>query len=168
MAVSFRPAILDFSVHSALSVWSREWHPRVQLSGFHTLLSLFSHTGLSDSLWPHGLQHARLPSFTVSQGLLILMSVELMIPSNYLVLALFSFYPQSFPESGSSLMSQPFLSGGQSIRASASASVISMNIQDWFPLGLTGWLSLQSKGLSRFFSNITIQKHQFFGAQLSL
>ena len=75
---------------------------------------------------------------------------------------------QSFPASGSFPMSQLFASGGQSIRASASASAVSMNIQDWFPLGLMGWISLQSKGLSRVFSNTTVQKHQFFGAQLSL
>ena len=74
---------------------------------------------------------------------------------------------QSFPASGSFLMSQFFTSGGQSIGGSASASVLPMNIQDWFPLGLTCWISLQSKGLSRVFSNTTVQKHQFFGAQLS-
>ena len=71
---------------------------------------------------------------------------------------------QSFPASGSSQMSQFFASGGPSIRASASASVHPMNIQDWFPLGLTGWISLQSGGLSRVFSNTTVQKHPFFGA----
>jgi len=65
-------------------------------------------------------------------------------------------------------MSHFFASGGQSIGVSASASVLPMNIQDWFPLGLTGWISLQTKGLSRIFSNTTVQKHQFFGAQLSL
>ena len=65
-------------------------------------------------------------------------------------------------------MSQFFISGGQSIRVSASASVLPMNIQDWFPLGLTGWVSLQSKRVLRVFSNTTVQKHQFFGAQLSL
>ena len=76
---------------------------------------------------------------------------------------------QSFPASGSFPMSQFFTSGGQSIGASASASVLPMNIQDWFPLGLTGWISLQSKGLARvFFSNTTVQKHQFFSTQLSL
>ena len=74
---------------------------------------------------------------------------------------------QSFPASGSFQMSQLFASGGQSIGVSASTSVIPMNIQDWFPLGLTGWI-LQSKGLSRVFSNTTVQKHQFFGTQLSL
>ena len=80
----------------------------------------------------------------------------------------FSSCLQSFPASGSFQMSQFFASGGQSIGASASASVLSMNVQDWFPLGWTGWISLQSKGLSRVFSITIVQKHQFFGAQLSL
>ena len=86
----------------------------------------------------------------------------------------FSSRLQSFPVSGSFLMSQFFTSGGQSIGVSASTSVIPMNIQDWFPssdlspLGWTGWISLHSKGLSGVFSNTTVQKHQFFGAQLSL
>ena len=80
----------------------------------------------------------------------------------------FSSRLQSFPASGSFQMSYLFASGGQSIRVSALASVIPMNIQDWFPLGWTGWISLRSKGLSRVFSNTTVQKHQFFGAQLSL
>ena len=80
----------------------------------------------------------------------------------------FSSCLQSFPASGCFPMSWLFTTGGQSIGASASASVLPMNIQDWFPLGLTGWISLQSKGLSRVFSNTTAQKHQFFGAQLSL
>ena len=75
---------------------------------------------------------------------------------------------QSFPGSGSSQMSQFFASGVRSIEISASASVLPMNIQGWFPLGWTGWISWQSKGLSRVFSNTTVQKHQFFGAQLSL
>ena len=76
--------------------------------------------------------------------------------------------PQSFPESGSFQMSQLFASGGQGIGVSASTSVLPMNIQDWSPLGWTGWISLQSKGLSRVFSNTTVQKHQFFSTQLSL
>ena len=76
--------------------------------------------------------------------------------------------PQSFPASRSFQMSHPFVSGGQSIGVSASASVLPMDTQDWFPLGWTGWIALQSKGLSRVFSNTTVQKHQFFGAQLSL
>ena len=78
----------------------------------------------------------------------------------------FSSCLQSFPGSGSFLMSQLFTSGGQSIGTSASASILPMNIQDWSPLRGTGWISLQSKGLSRVFSNTTVQKHQFFGAQL--
>ena len=80
----------------------------------------------------------------------------------------FSSHLQSFPASGSFQMSQLFASGGQSIGVSASASVLPLNIQDWSPLAWTGWISLQSKGLSRVFSNTTVQKHQFFGAQLSL
>ena len=80
----------------------------------------------------------------------------------------FSSCPQSFPASRSLQMSQLFESGSQSIGVPTSASVLPMNIQDWFPSGWTGWISLQSKGLSRVFSNTTVQKHQFFGAQLSL
>ena len=80
----------------------------------------------------------------------------------------FSFHLQSFPAPGSFPMSQFFTSGGQSIGVSASTSVLPMNIKDSFPLGCTGWVSLQSKGLSRVFSNTTVQKHQFFGAQISL
>ena len=80
----------------------------------------------------------------------------------------FSSCPQSFPASGSFQMSQFFASGGQSIGVSASTSVFAMNTQDWSPLGWTGWMSLQSKGLSRVFSNTTVQKNQFFCAQLSL
>ena len=80
----------------------------------------------------------------------------------------FSSCLQSSPVSGSFPVSQFFISGGLSIGVSASASVLSMNMHDWFPLGWTGWISLQSKGLSRVFSNTAVQKHQFFGAQLSL
>ena len=80
----------------------------------------------------------------------------------------FSSCPQSLPVSGSFQMRQLFTSGGQSIGVSASASVLPMNTQDWSPLGWTGWISSQSKGLSRVFSNTTVQKHQFFGAQCSL
>ena len=80
----------------------------------------------------------------------------------------FSSCPKSFPASGSFPMSQSFTSGGQSIGVSSTVSVLPINIQDWFSLGWTGWISLQSKGLSRVFSNITVQKHQFFCTQLSL
>ena len=109
------------------------------------------------------------PSISNSQRLLKLMSIELMMPSNHLILCHSLLLPPSiFPASGSFQMSQFFVSGGQSIGVSASASVLSMNIQDWFPLGWTGWISLQSRGLSRVFSNTTVQKHQFFSVQLSL
>ena len=104
-----------------------------------------------------------------SWGLLKLMSIELVMPSNYSSPVIpFSSCLQSCPATGSFSMSQFFTSGSQSIGASASASVLPMNIQNWFPLGWTGWISMQSKGLSRVFSNTTVQKHQFFGAQLSL
>ena len=119
---------------------------------------------------PHGLQHARPPcpspipraywnSCPPSRWCHPAISSSV-IP--------FSSCLQSFPASGSFPMSQFFASGGQSIGISASASVLPMNIQDWFPLEWTGWISLQSKGLSRVFSNTTVQKHQFFSAQLSL
>ena len=108
-------------------------------------------------------------SSTMSQSFLKFMSVELVMLSNHFILCHpFSFCPQSFPAWGSFPMSWLFASGDQNIRVSASASVFSMNIQDWFPLGLTGLISLQSKGLSRVYSNTTDQNHQFFGAQLSL
>ena len=80
----------------------------------------------------------------------------------------FSSCPQSFPASGFFPMTRLFASGSQSSGASASALVLPLNIQDWFPLGCTGWISLQSQGLSRVFSNTTVQKHQFFSAQASL
>ena len=94
-----------------------------------------------------------------------LMCIESVMPSSHLI---FSSCPQSLPASESFPMSQLFAWGGQSTGVSASASVLSMNTQGWSPLGWTGWISLQSKGLSRVFSNTTVQKHQFFGTQLSL
>ena len=108
-------------------------------------------------------------SITNSQSLPKLMSVESVIPSNHLILCVpFSFCPQSFPASQSFQMSQLFALGGQSIGVSASTSILPMNTHDWSPLGRTGWISLQSEGLSRVFYNTTVQKHQFFCAQLSL
>ena len=105
-------------------------------------------------------------SITKSQSLPKLMSIELVMPSNISSSVIpFSSCLQSFPASGSFPMSQFFASGGQSIGVSAPASVLPMNIQDWFPLGWTGWISLQFKGLSRVFSTPTVQKHQFFGSQ---
>ena len=107
-------------------------------------------------------------SITNSRSLLKLMSIESVMPSNHLTLGRsFSSCPQSFPASGPFPMSHFFALVGQSTGASASTSVLPMNIQDWFPLGLTGWLSLLSKGLERVFSNTTVRKHQFFSAQPS-
>ena len=107
-------------------------------------------------------------SIANSRGLLRLMPIELVMPSSHLILCHpLLFCPQSLPASGSFPMSELFTSGGQSIGISASASVLPMNTQDWSPLGWTGWISLQSKGLSRVFSNTIFQKHQFFSTQLS-
>ena len=129
----------------------------------------FSHSVVSASATPWTAAHQASLSFTNSQILLKLMSIKSVMPSNHLTSVIpFSSCLQSFPFSGSFPISQFFTSGSQSIRASATASVFPMNIQDWFPLGLIGWLSLQSMGLSRVFSNTTVQKHQFFGPQLSL
>ena len=133
------------------------------------VLLLFSHSVVSDSLWPHGLQHTRLPCPLLSPGVCS-NSCPLSWwchPTISSSVTLFSSCPQSFPASGSFPMSPFFASGGQSIGASAAGSVLPMNIQDWFPLGLTGLLFLQSKRLSRVFSNTTVQKHQFLGPQTS-
>ena len=109
-------------------------------------------------------------SFTISQSFLEFMSImsQWCHPTISSSAARLSFCPQSLPASGSFSMNQLFASGGQSIRTSASASVLPKNIQGWFPLGLTGFVSLLSKKLSRVFSSTTVQKHQFFGVQLSL
>ena len=130
----------------------------------------FSHSVVSNSLWPHGPQHARPPCPWLTPRVypnLCPLSwwCHPTISSSVIP---FSSCPQSFPASESFQMSQLFASGGQSIGVSDSASVLPMNTQDWSRLGWTGWTSLQSKGLSRVFSNTTVQKHQFFTAQLSL
>ena len=106
-------------------------------------------------------------SITNSWSLLKLMSIESVMKSKHLILC-WPLLLHFFQASGSFPISQLFTSGGQSIQVSASTSVLPMNIQDWFPLGWTGWISLQSKGLPRVFSNTTVQKHQFFSTQLSL
>ena len=130
----------------------------------------FSHSVVPDSLQPHELQHARLPcpSPTPRSHPNPCPLSRWCHPTISSSVVPFSSCPQSFPASGSFQMSQLFTPGGQSIRVSASASVLPINTQDWSPLGWTGWISLQSKGLSRVFSNTTVQKHQFFSAQLSL
>ena len=116
----------------------------------HIVVAVHSLTHVQLFVTPWTAAHQASLSFTISQSLLKLMSTESVMPSNHLIFCLL------------------FASGGQSIGVSASASVLPMNIQDWFPLGLTGWISLQSKGLSEVFPSTTVQKHQFFRAQPSL
>ena len=134
-------------------------------------ISTFSHSVMSESLWPHGqkvVSKSLCPSpspGTCSNSCPLSQCCHPTISSSVVP---FSSCLQSFPASGYFLTSWFFKSGGQSIGASASASVLPMNIQDWFPLGLTSLISLQPKGLSRVFSNTKVQKHPFFGAQLSL
>ena len=130
----------------------------------------FSSVAQSCSLRPHGLQHTRFPCPSPAPR-----ASSNSCPSSWWYhpaisssVVPFSSCLQSFPESWSFPMSQFFASCGQSTGVSASASVLPVNIQDWFPLQLTGWISLQSKGFSRVFSNTTVQNHQLFGAQLSL
>ena len=131
---------------------------------------LFCHSGMPSSLWPHGLQHARLPCPLLSLGVCSnsCSSSWWCHPTISSSVIVFSSCPQLFPASGSFPVSQLFASGGQSIEASVSASVLPMNIQGWFPLELTCLISLQSKGLSRVFSSTTVQKHHFFCTQSSL
>ena len=116
------------------------------------------------------MQHSRLPRLSLSPRVCSYSCPfsQWCHPSNWSSATPFSFCLQSFPASGSFPMSLFFASGSQSIGASASVSVLPMNIQGWFPLGWTGLISLQFKGLSRIFPNTTVQKHQFFGAQPSL
>ena len=121
------------------------------------------------TLWPHELQHARPPCPSPTPGVYSNPCPlrRWCYPTISFSVIHFSSCPQSVPASGSFPMSQLLAWGGQSTVVSASASVLPMNTQDWLPLGWTVWISLQSKGLSRVFSNIIVQKHQFFGAQLS-
>ena len=130
----------------------------------------FSHSVVSNSLRPHESQHTRPPCPSPTPAVHpnpcpLSRWCHPTISSSVIPC---SSFPQSFPASGSFLMSQLFASGDQSTGVSASTSVFPMNIQDWFPLEWTGWISLQSKGLSRVFSNTTVPKHQFFGTQISL
>ena len=151
----YRVYFMKYKYYFKCNIWYK-------IVWYYLVLLLFSHSVVSDSLRPHGLQHARPPcpspsprarsnSHSLSQWCHPTISSSV-IPFSCL---------QSFPASGSFLMSQLLVSGGQSI--AASASVLPMNIQDWFPLRWTGLTSLQSKGFSRVFSNTTVQKHQFFG-----
>ena len=143
------------------TVWS--YYSKIQLH-FSSVQSLSS-VWLFATPWIVACQASL--SITNSWSLPKLMSIESVMPSSHSFSVVpFSSCPQSFPASRSFPMIQLFASGGQSIGVSASTSVLPMNTQDWSPLGWTGWISLQSKGLSRIFSNTTVQKHQFFGPQL--
>ena len=138
-------------------VFKSSWHP-------------LGSSVMSDSLWPHGLQHARLPcpSPTLRAYSNSCPLNQWCRPASSSFAVPFSSCLQSFPAPESFPMSQFFRSGGQSTGVSVSASVLPVNIQDWFPLRLTGWISLQSKGLSTVISSTTFQKHQFFSAIPSL
>ena len=143
---------------------------QTNLQSCFKLIVQFSCLVISNSLQPHDPQHSRppCPSATVRVYPNPCPLSKWCHPTISSSVVPFSSCPQSFPSSGSFPMTQLFVSGGESIGVSASASVFPMNIRDWFPLGWTGWISLQSKGLSRVFSNTTVQKQQFFGTQLSL
>ena len=130
-------------------------------------VQLLSHVRFFATRWTAA--HQASLSITNSWSLLKLKPIESVMPSNHIILCrLLLLLPQAFPTSGSFQMSQLFTWGGQSIGASASTSVLPVNTQDWSALGWTGWISLKSLGLSRVLSNTIVQKHQFFGAQLSL
>ena len=129
-----------------------------------------SNSSVSNSLWPHGLRHTRLPCLSpppraYSNSWPLSWWYHPTISSSDIP---FSSHLQSFSGSGSFPMSQFFTQGDQNIGVSASTSILPINLQDWFPLGWTGWIPLLSKGLLRVFSNTRIQKHQFFSAQFSL
>ena len=129
----------------------------------------FSRSVVTDSLQPHGLQHVRPPwPFLNSWSLLKLMSIELVMPSNHLSLCCPLILPSIFPSIRVFSNESALCIRWPNIGVSASTSVLPMNTQDWSPLGWTGWISLQSRGLSRVFSNTTVQKHQFFNAQIPL
>ena len=153
---------IEGSTFTALSF--RIWNSSGE---YFSSVQLLSHLWLCATPWTAA--HQSSLSTTNSQSLLKLMSIESVMPSNHLILCHPLLLPPSiFPASGSFQMNQFFSTGAQSIGVSASASILPINIQDWFPLWWTGGISLQSKRLSRVFSNTTVQKHRFFGTQLSL
>ena len=165
--------ILYFKWFIFKSFWTqRAYHNSIKSSFISLIFPIvvICCSGMSDSLWPHELRHAGLPCPSPTPGACSnsCPSSQWCHPTISSSVVLFSSCPQSCPASGSLPRSQFFASGGQSIGVSALASTLPMTIQDWFPLGFTGWISLKSKELSRVFSNTTVQKHQFFGAQLSL
>ena len=157
----------DCIVHEVTKSWT--WLRDVYCSLSVQFSSVqFSRLVVSDSLQPHESQHTRPPYPSPTCGVYPNPCPLSQWCHPTISSSVIPFCPQSFPASGSFQMSQLFTSGGQSIGVSASTSVLPMNTQDWSPLGRTGWISLQSKGLSRVFSNTRVQKHQFSCAQLSL
>ena len=153
-------------------LWGLTWTPKYSYTGIRCPFSSvqFSRSVVSDSLQPHELQHARPPCPSPTHGVNSdsRPSSQWCHPAISSSVVPFSSCPQSLPASQSFPMSQLFPWGGQSTGVSALASFLPKNTQGWSPLEWTGWISLQSKGLSRVFSNTTVQKHQFFGAQPSL
>ena len=149
-------------------MYFKRWHSNVLRRQLFSSVQ-FSRSVVSDSSQPHGPQHARPPSPSPTPRVYSNSSPfsQWCHPTISSSVIPFSSCLQSFPASGSFPMSQSFAWGGQSIRVSDLTSVLPVNTQDWSPLGRTGLISLQSKGLSRVFSNTTVQKHQFFGAQPS-
>ena len=158
----------DLSLTGFLAYSSEYIHKGIHFSSRFSSVQ-FSHSVMSDSLWPHESQYARPPCPSPSPGVYpnSCASSRWCYPAISFSVIPFSSCPQSLPASGCFPMSQLFTWGGQNIGVSALASVLPTNTQDWSLLGWTGWISLQSKGLSRVFSNTTVQKHQFFGTQLS-
>ena len=157
-----------WSLFSSQCKVTRSWSGALSLFPIFWVLVQFSHSVVSDSLQPHEVQHARPPCPSPTPGVdsNTCPSSRWCHPDISSSVVPFSSCPQSLLASGSFPMSQLFKWGGQS--TGVSASVLPMNIQDRFPLAWTGWISMQSKGLSRVFSNTTVQKHQFFSAQFSL
>ena len=148
--------------------WFDPWIGKIPCNQFSSVQ--FNHSVLSDSLRPYGLQHAKLPCPSPAPRAYSnsCPSSKWCHPTISSSAVPFSYCLPSFLASGYFPMSQLFTSGGQSIGVSSSTSVLPMNIQDWFPFGQNGWMSLLSKGLSRVFYNTTVQKHQYFGTQLPL
>ena len=174
MALWWRFILEAYYLRNYLESWPQKKH-------IHTCTNTHTHTHshssvqfslsvMTNSLWPHELQHTRppCPSPTARVYPNPCPLSRWCHPTISFSVVLLSSCPQSFPASGSFQMSQLFESGGQSIGVSASTSVLPVNTQDWSPLGWTGWITLQSKGLSRAFSNTTVQRHQFFSAQPTL
>ena len=148
--------------------YEKNWRTTIQPRPNFLIVAvqLLSHVQLFVTPWTAACQASL--SFTISWSLLKLMSIESVMPSNHLTFCCpLLLLPSVFPSIRVFFNESALLSGGQSIGASGSASVLPMNIQDWFPLGWTDLISLQSKGLSRIFSNTTVQKHQFFSTQPS-